>query len=127
MPKHTPEPWFYEYGEVVVHRDDERVTVARAWREPECPIPPSERDRNMARIAACVTACAGLNQQELDGLKLARLLKMLSGYVRAYRDLTMINAGKSDSQVGREFLLSAVGEADVMLATIYNLLAEDKD
>src|SRR5512145_710969 len=81
MTDHTPTPWRYDGGKVVADVADPwgrmviGATVAKAHREPECPIYPAVRDDNMKRIVACVNACEGLSTEALRETSLAGCLE----------------------------------------------------
>jgi hypothetical protein len=113
MPNHTPTPWRVQSGEVVADVMNYRgevisdATVAKAHREPECPIRPSERDDNMKWIVTCVNACAGL--ESLNGVSLKDLLE------RCY-DRLLVLAGME------YFHFNEDAETAAVIEQIYKLL-----
>jgi hypothetical protein len=122
---HTPTPWIVESGQIVVKRDGESITVARAWREPECPIPPTERDANMHHVAACVNACGDIPTEALFGTDFPQLLKSLRRTVEAYQSIIQQyhdHAQRKSMEMSQDFYRALLDTVEMQLLMIEELV-----
>lgn len=126
MRQHTPTPWIVESGEVVTTlATGERATVARAYREPECPISPTDRDANMHRIAACVNACEDISTEALRDTNLLEMLRMAYAVCEMYRSNIQEEyraAERRGSDLTKSFYRSILDSLDTHITQLTRLI-----